>query len=91
MYARQKLPGVALGVRVVPSWVADCGGPPGLEVGTKQEACFARLADLGYRQRVTYQAAGRYWALQAYETAIFLALASGLIGFCFWWLRRRLT
>jgi hypothetical protein len=75
----------------LPSWVSDCGGPPGLQVGTQQEACFARLADLGYRQRVTYQAAGRYWALQAYETAIFLALALGLIGFCFWWLRRRLT
>ena len=75
-----------------PSWVGDCGGPPGLaQLGAQQTACFARLADLGYRQRVTYQPAGRYWALQAYETAIFLALALALIGFCFWWLRRRLS
>jgi hypothetical protein len=76
----------------LPSWVGDCGGPPGVErLEAQQEACFARLADAGYRQRVTYQANGRYWALQAYETAIFLALALGLIGFCFWWLRRRLS
>ena len=76
----------------LPSWVGDCGGPPGLrQLGAQQQACFTRLADLGYRQRVTYQPAGRYWALQAYETAIFLALALGLIGFCFWWLRHRLT
>jgi hypothetical protein len=75
----------------LPSWVSDCGGPPGLQLGAQQEACFARLAGEGYQQRVTYQPNDRYWALQAYETAIFLALALGLIGFCFWWLRRRLT
>ena len=72
----------------LPSWVADCGGPPGQQLEAQQRACFARLADDGYRQRVTYQPDSRYWALQAYETAIFLALALGLIGFCFWWLRR---
>jgi len=29
---------------------------------------------------VAYQPASRYWALQWYETAIFLALAIGLAG-----------
>ena len=43
----------------------------------------------GYRQRITYQPRGRYWAFQAYETAIFLALALALAGFCFWRLNRR--
>jgi hypothetical protein len=42
-----------------------------------------------YRQRVTFQPASRYWAFQAYETAIFLALALALSGFCFWWIRHR--
>ena len=28
-------------------------------------------------------------AFQAYETAIFLALALALAGFCVWWIRRR--
>jgi hypothetical protein len=40
---------------------------------------------------VTYQPAGRFWALQAYETAIFVGLALLLSGFSFWWLRRRLS
>jgi hypothetical protein len=37
---------------------------------------------------VTYQPASRYWLLQWYETAIYLALALALAGFCFWWIRR---
>jgi hypothetical protein len=75
----------------LPSWVADCGGPPAAErVQARQAACFSRLADAGYQQRVTYQPASRYWTLQAYETAGFIALALLLIGFSFWWLRHRL-
>ena len=54
-------------------------------------SCFAKIARLGYRQRVTYQPASRFWALQAYETAIFVGLALLLSGFSFWWLRRRLS
>ena len=38
---------------------------------------------------MTYQPAGRYWTFQWYETAIFLALALALAGFCVWWIRRR--
>jgi hypothetical protein len=36
---------------------------------------------------VTYQPASRYWAIQLAETAIYLALALALTGFCFWWIR----
>ncbi len=41
--------------------------------------------------RITYQPASRYWAIQSYETAIFLALALALVlaGVCVWWVRRR--
>jgi hypothetical protein len=55
------------------------------------QRCFTEISRLGYRQQVAYQPAGRFWAFQWYETAIFLALAFGLTGFCFWWIRRRLS
>jgi hypothetical protein len=53
------------------------------------QACQAALGQLHLSQLVTYQPASRYWALQWYETAIFLALAVALAGFCFWWIHRR--
>lgn len=40
---------------------------------------------------VAYQPADRYWTFQWMETAVFLALAGLLTGFCVWWLRRRLA
>jgi len=52
-------------------------------------ACFAGMARHGYRQLVTYQPASRFWAFQWYETAIFVAMAACLAGFCFWWIRNR--
>ena len=53
------------------------------------QACGAALAKLHLRQLVTYQPDSRYWALQWYETTIFLAAALVLAGFCIWWVRRR--
>jgi hypothetical protein len=53
------------------------------------QACQASVGRLHLRQLLTYQPASRYWAFQWYETGIFLALAIGLAGVCFWWLRRR--
>jgi hypothetical protein len=76
---------------MLPGWVADCGGPPGVAPGAAQTACFDRLAAEGYRQRVAYQPADRYWTLQAYETALYLGLSLLLVGFSFWWLRHRLS
>jgi hypothetical protein len=65
-----------------PSWVLGCPGPNGDE-------CFARLNRLGYRQRVTYQPAGRFWTIQYAETAIYLALSLLLAALGTWWIRRR--
>jgi len=45
------------------------------------------LASHGIRVAVTYQPASRYWAFQWTETAIYLALAVALAGFCFWRVR----
>ena len=49
------------------------------------------LASHGIRVAVTYQPASRYWAFQWTETAIFVALALALAGYCFWRICRRLS
>jgi hypothetical protein len=76
----------------VPSWFGDCLPPTSAGPGKgAMRACLARLGDLGYRQRVVYQPASRFWALQWAETALFLGLAGLLTWFCFWWTRHRLA
>ncbi len=87
-----------------PSWVADCLPPPptapaadGATMPARpllpplMQACFTRLADQGYRQLVTYQPAGRFWALQWREGGLYLIVAALLAGFCFWRIRRDLV
>ncbi len=65
-------------------------GPPTQAcLGPNAESCYASIGRLRLRQLVTYQPASRYWAFQWYETAIFLAAALLLAGFCIWWIRRR--
>jgi ABC-type transport system involved in multi-copper enzyme maturation permease subunit len=61
--------------------VVNGSGPAGLDC----------LASHGIRIAVTYQPASRYWAFQWTETAIYLALAVALSGYCFWQLGRRLS
>jgi hypothetical protein len=46
---------------------------------------------LGVRDLLTYQPGGRYWTFQGYEFAIFILLALLCVGFCFWWIRRRVV
>ena len=48
------------------------------------------LASHGIREAITYQPASRYWRFQASETAIYLALALALAGYCFRRLNHRL-
>lgn len=49
-------------------------------------ACAGRL---GFHDVVRVQPGSRFWALQGWETAIFLAFAAVLAGLCFWWVRHR--
>lgn len=56
---------------------------PACQSGT-QRACDTWLAGQHLRQLLSYQPASRYWAFQGYETALFLALALALAGFCVW-------
>lgn len=46
------------------------------------------LADHGVRMEVSYQPASRYWDFQWIETGLFLVLALGLGGVCYWRVRR---
>jgi ABC-type transport system involved in multi-copper enzyme maturation permease subunit len=84
IYAARQVAGV------LPSWVIDCvPDRPGLKgTGQSSQGCFTRLADEGYRQRVTYHPASHFWALQWRETGILFAVALLLTGFCFWRIRR---
>jgi hypothetical protein len=61
----------------------------GVDHGPK--ACLDWVGTLGLRQDLTYQPANHFWPLQWAETGMFLAAALLLTGFCFWWIRRRLT
>ncbi|MEE6262437.1 ABC transporter permease [Plantactinospora sonchi] len=54
-------------------------------------ACREWVGSLNLQQDVYYQPASRFWPLQWIETALLLTIAGGLGGFCFWWLRRRLS
>jgi hypothetical protein len=49
------------------------------------------LASHGIRESVTYQPASRYWPFQWTETAIYLALALALAGYCFRRLNRPIS
>jgi len=69
------------------------GGPPkegfrALPDPSSMQACIQRV---GLQVRSTYQPGTRYWPFQAIESAIFIALAAGLIAFSIWWLNRRVS
>jgi hypothetical protein len=81
-----------------PQWFADClPGPsaPGSQAEHVQtgsiDECLTRLTNAGYRQRVVYQPANRFWPLQWAETGLYTAASAALAVACFWWVRRRLT
>ncbi|MEU8797172.1 ABC transporter permease [Spirillospora sp. NPDC048819] len=66
-------------------------GPGGEPPPGPAQACFDKIAQLGYKQKVTYQPADRFWPLQWAETGVFAVLTLGLTGLCFYWTRRRLS
>ena len=93
----QNLPGQP-GAWLLSSGAVSAAGRP---VSATPAACTAQsdsppdflvcLASHDIRETVTYQPASRYWAFQWTETAIYLALALALAGYCFWRLSRRLS
>jgi hypothetical protein len=60
---------------------ATAAPPPGR---MPADDCIAQgFADLGYKQRITYQPASHFWPLQWIELAFFLAMSALLTWFCF--------
>jgi hypothetical protein len=53
--------------------------------------CEQWLSSLGLRQDLTYHPDSHFWSLQWAEAGIFLGIAVLLVGFCFWWIRRRVS
>jgi hypothetical protein len=76
--------------RPVSAVPADC--MQGLQTGKANHiGLLDCLTSHGIRVVVAYQPASRYWPFQWTETAIYLALALALAGYCFWRIRRRLS
>ncbi len=82
----------------LPSWFKECmvpAGPSGERVAAEGqrplESCLARLTAEGYRQRLVYQPADRFWTLQWRESALFVAAAAALAAVGLWWVRVRLS
>ncbi|MEV4310896.1 ABC transporter permease subunit [Actinocrispum sp. NPDC049592] len=76
----------------VDSLAAGLGNCPPPSPGVNMMDCYAKAAsDHGYRQLLEYQPAGRFWALQTLETAIFLALSGLLTWLCFRLVRHRVS
>ena len=65
----------------------ECGPSMGKDVS----ACLDLIASKGYRQVSTYHLPSQFWRLQWTEAALYLGTTAGLVGFCFWWLRRRIV
>jgi hypothetical protein len=66
---------------------SEPAGPCGIS-STSAQACNDYIESLHLRQTVAYEPASRYWAFQWIETAIYLAAALALAGFCFWRINR---
>jgi hypothetical protein len=62
--------------------------PPAPPSSEKLAACLQRL---GIHTVTAYQPAGRFWAFQGIETAVYLALAVGLLAVAAWIVRRKLA
>jgi len=84
------------------AWILSSGpvNAAGQAVSTTPAACSASsiengpdfdgcLTSQGIREAISYQPASRYWPFQWTETAIYLALALALAGYCFRRLNRR--
>ncbi|MGD0066232.1 MAG: ABC transporter permease [Streptosporangiaceae bacterium] len=77
--------------QLVTSAPAACPPPPVTKGQNGEGGYLDCLASHGIQEAISYQPASRYWAFQWTETAIYLALALALAGYCFRRLSRRLS
>jgi hypothetical protein len=79
------LPGGPSSVSVRKSAVRAPNGVP-----AALQNCVTKLSRT-YHVLVTYQPSRHYWPMQWIELGIYLAVALGLGGLCYWWVQRRIT
>jgi len=80
------------GITVNPSSLAQaCPHISSDPLGPGKDQVGRCLTQLGVKLVDTYQPGSRYWLFQGIESAIFVALAAGLIGLTFWLIRRRIS
>jgi hypothetical protein len=75
----------------VSDFPAACKPGPNTFGKDDQSALLQCLDSHGIRIAVVYDPASRYWPFQWTETAVYVALALAMVGYCFWRLRRRLS
>jgi hypothetical protein len=63
-------------------------GNMGMRPGSAFNAC---VHAHGWLSTLVWQPASRFWAFQGVESAIFVALALGLLALALWWMRSRLS
>jgi hypothetical protein len=71
--------------KLLPASASGPGGPSNATLN----AVYGCLQKAGYRQFLSYQPIGRWWAFQGIETGIYLAVAAALIAITFYAVRRR--
>jgi hypothetical protein len=79
------------GISFTPMLTSHCPGfptPPNMPSPTQLTQCVSKL---GLHTVTTYQPAGRFWAFQGIESAIYVALAAALFVAAWWVVRRRLA
>jgi len=83
---------------VVKSYMVDGAGhhvihpcEPAGAVPIAKDALQPCLDRLGIREVFEIQPANRFWTFQFIEAGLFVLAALALIGFAFWWVRRRLA
>jgi hypothetical protein len=64
---------------------------PACGPGEGVDTCTAAIERLGYRQVSTYHPRSHFWPMQWTEAGLFAGLTAATVGFCFWWLRRRVA
>jgi hypothetical protein len=60
-------------------------------LGPDKQSIFQCINARGISQYLVYQPADRFWTFQAIETALYVVVALGLLGFTVYWVRRRLS
>jgi hypothetical protein len=60
-------------------------------LGKDITSCLNLIAAKGYRQESIYHLPSQFWRMQWTEAGLYAGATAGLVGFCFWWLRRRVV